>query len=151
MLPPLGPAPVSTLHFTLISSGLSLEDSTPVQLSEGVIWGGRLGVKEVLYAELGLLQGINRYQKRRGLCEVRGVVPNQWVAAAKGLGFHVHVICFKDKEFECIIKDSVLSPCTLNWEHCRARERHPNIAVVLMSGPERKKIPSKQMGYFSLH
>ena len=66
-------------------------------------------MEEAPHAYLGLLQGL--YQ---GVCEVRGVGPNQWVTAPKGLGFHVHVICFKDKEFECAIRDSVLSPCTLN-------------------------------------
>ena len=42
------------------------------------------------------------------------------------------MIFFKDKEFEGVIKDSVLSPRTLNWEHCRAYKRHLNLAVVFL-------------------
>ena len=66
--------------------------------------------------------------------------------AAKGLGFHVHVVCFKDKEFERVLQLLDPSPCTLNWGHCRARNRHLNLAVVFL---DRVSLSARDDGYWN--
>ena len=63
---------------------------------------------------------------------MRRVGPNQWVAAAKGLGFHIHIVCFKDEEFKCVLKHSDPSPYSFSWEHCWEHNRHPDLAVVFL-------------------
>ena len=104
-------------------------------------------MKEAPHAELGLLHGFTRCQNRRGLCEVRGVRPNQWVAAAKGLGFHAHVVRFKDRKFERVLQLSDPSPCTLKWGHCRVRNCHPNLAAVFL---DRISLSVRDDGYWNL-
>ena len=51
-----------------------------------------------------------------------------WLAAAKGLGFFVHVVRFKDEEFCRIITNTDLSPHFLKWGSYH--KIHPNLAVI---------------------
>ena len=87
-------------------------------------------MKDAPHAKLGLLHGFYCYQEWRSLCEVRGVGPNQWLVAAKGFGFHVHTICYKDEEFKHIINDSGPPPSIFKWGHYKLHQLHPNLAVV---------------------
>ena len=73
-------------------------------------------------------QGFYCYQVRRGLYEVQGVGPNLWLVAAKGLGFFVHAVWFKDAEFCRIITDLEHSPRFLKWGSYR--KCHPNLVVI---------------------
>ena len=58
------------------------------------------------------------------------VGPNLWLAAAKGLGFFVQVVWFKDTEFRCTNTDPEHSPRFLKWvSYCKC---HPNLAVIFV-------------------
>ena len=88
-----------------------------------------MAAEEALHAELRLLRDHYRYQARRGLLKVWGVVPNLWLPADKGLGFFVHVVWFKqDEEFRRIITNPEHSPRFLKWSIYR--KCHPNLAVI---------------------
>ena len=49
------------------------------------------------------------------MCEVHEVGPHLWLAAAKGLGFYVHTVRFKDADFQRIPSDPGLSPKFAKW------------------------------------
>ena len=80
------------------------------------------------HAALGLLRGFYRYQPQRGLCEVRGVGPNLWLAAAQGFGFFVSVVRFQDGAFQKILALLERPPKSLQWGSYR--KCHRNLTVI---------------------
>ena len=67
------------------------------------------------HVELGLPQGLYRYQEMWGLYEVRGFGPHLWLSVAKGLGYHMHTVCIKDEGFRQILLASGFSPQLAKW------------------------------------
>ena len=117
-------------------------DLHPVPLADEALCDKKMAAAEALHAELGLLRGFYRYQARRGLCKVQRVGPNLWLPAAKGLGFFVHTVRFKDEEFRRTITDPEHSQCFLKWGIYR--KCHPKLAVIFTdtaSLPELRNLP----------
>ena len=104
------------------------------------LWGGRLGAVAAPHAALGLLRGFYRYQPQRGLCEVRGVGPNLWLAAAQGLGFRVEAVRFQDRAFLRILALLARPPRSVRWG-CY-RKRHRNLTVVFTDVASLPDVPS---------
>ena len=62
------------------------------------------------------------------MCEVHGVDPTLWMAAAKGLGFHVHSVWFNGAGYQRIILAPGLTPKLSKWGCYRTC--HPNVSII---------------------